>query len=53
MESELVTGSDSNIGGDNNSPPSRYTDVFEQVCPFYLSIGMTWEQFWDGDNPCG
>lgn len=50
MESELVTSSDSNNGGEDNSPPIRYTDFFEQVCPFYLSIGMTWEQFWDGDN---
>lgn len=51
MESELVTDSDSNIGGDAYAkPPSRYTEVFEQACPFYLSIGMTWEQYWDGDN---
>lgn len=50
MESELVTGSDSNNGGDDNSPPIRYTDSFEKACPYYLSIGMTWEQYWDGDN---
>lgn len=50
MESELVTGSDSNNGGEHNSPPIRYTDYFEQACAFYLSIGMTWEQYWDGDN---
>ena len=50
MESELVTSSDSNNGGENESPPLRYADVFKQACPFYLSIGMTWEQYWDGDN---
>ena len=50
MESELVTGSDSNNGGEDNSPPIRYTDYFEKACPYYLSIGMTWEQYWDGDN---
>lgn len=25
------------------------TIVFERQCPYYLSIGMTYEQFWDGD----
>ncbi len=25
-----------------------YTEVFESVFPFYLSIGMTYEQFWEG-----
>ena len=23
--------------------------VFKNACPYYLSIGMTYEQFWDGD----
>ena len=50
MESVLVTGTDSNNGGDSNSPPSRYTEVFEKVFPFYLSIGMTYDQFWNQDN---
>lgn len=30
-------------------PPSSWTKQFEDVCPWYLSIGMTYEQFWDGD----
>ena len=25
-----------------------YTTVFERAFPFYLSIGMTYEQFWEG-----
>ena len=25
-------------------------EIFESVCPYYMSIGMTYEQFWDGDN---
>ena len=47
----MVTGTDSDNGGNADAkPPSRYTDYFYQVCPFYLSLGMTWDQFWDGDN---
>lgn len=38
----------------NESPLSRgrelkYTKVFEEQCPYYLSIGMTYEQYWDQD----
>lgn len=31
------------------SPLSTYTEKFYEVFPYYLSIGMTYEQFWDGD----
>ena len=32
------------------SPPSfTYTNTFYEVFPYYLSIGMTPEQFWDSD----
>ena len=24
--------------------------VFEEACPHYLAMGMTYEQFWDGDT---
>lgn len=23
--------------------------AFERECPYYLSLGMTWEQYWNGD----
>lgn len=25
------------------------TEEFNKCCPFYISIGMTYEQFWEGD----
>ena len=25
-----------------------YTEAFEELCPFYLSIGMSYEQYWYG-----
>lgn len=25
------------------------TEIFEQDCPYYISIGMTYEQYWHGD----
>ena len=26
-----------------------YTEIFEQECPFYMSIGMSYDDFWYGD----
>lgn len=37
------------MGGEplnGGSSPKSFTEIFEAVCPFYLSIGMTYEQFW-------
>lgn len=27
----------------------RYSEIFEKVCGFYLSIGVSYSDFWDGD----
>ena len=37
--------------GDGQSVPlsNSYTKMFYDVFPFYLSIGMTAEQYWEGD----
>lgn len=35
--------------GDNevsSEPPKTYTEVFEEIFPYYLAIGMSYEQFW-------
>ena len=39
------------MGSELVSPASHfsYTEQFEEQCPYYLSIGMTYEQYWDGD----
>ena len=52
MDSKLVSGS---LSVDEESEPRvrspflTYTEQFYEVLPYYLSIGMTYEQFWDGD----
>src|SRR5690606_30168374 len=40
MGSELVNSS---------IPPFSYTEVFKEHFPYYLSIGMSYEQFWYED----
>lgn len=54
MDSELVSGSESTPGRDGgesrSSRPSTYTERFEQLFPFYLALGMTYEQYWDMDS---
>lgn len=41
------------MGVESNSQEQEsktYTEIFEENFPFYLSIGMTYEQFWEGDS---
>ena len=52
MDSELVSSSLSTTeeDGRQGSPSSfTYTEKFYELFPYYLSIGMTPEQYWDGD----
>lgn len=54
MDNELVSCSlpEKNIKGGGSAAPTplkTYTKQFEEVFPFYLSIGMSEEQFWDKD----
>ena len=46
----MVTSSES-VEGDGRSVPfsNSYTATFYERFPFHLSIGMTPEQYWDGD----
>lgn len=27
-----------------------FAEIFEDLCPVYMSYGMTYEQYWDGDS---
>ena len=46
----MVTSSESAEGSGQSAPFSNsYTTVFYDQFPYYLSIGMTPEQYWDGD----
>lgn len=52
MDSELVSSSLSVTEGgeqDCSLPHFTYTERFYEMFPYYLSIGMTPEQYWDGD----
>lgn len=61
MDSELAGGrgklslSESfNIGrdgGSNNAArPLFYTELLESVCPDYIAMGMSYDEFWNGPN---
>lgn len=52
MDSELVSDSLSATEGSEHNgslPLLTYTEKFYELFPYYLSIGMTPEQYWDGD----
>lgn len=42
------------LPGDGDDAPKSlkdysFAEIFEEQCPIYMSYGMTYEQFWDGD----
>lgn len=48
----MVSGSPSEAGDDStkgSSSPFTYTEKFKELFPYYLAIGMTYEQFWNED----
>ena len=46
----MVTSSQSADGSGQSAPISNsYTTTFEEHFPYYLVIGMSAEQYWDGD----
>lgn len=52
MDGKLVSGSLSAPEGserDSSLPFFTYTEQFYEQFPYYLAIGMTPEQYWDGD----
>ena len=52
MDSKLVSSSlSATEGSEHNSslPDFTYTEKFYEMFPYYLSVGMTYEQYWDGD----
>ena len=49
----MVTGSSSDETGGRrhkpSAPPLRYTEKFEELCAYYMSLGMSYHDYWDGD----
>lgn len=38
------------VGGDvTPTARSTYTEIFESECPYFMAIGMTYNEFWFGD----
>ena len=53
MGSEVVADSASREGGEGNLAPVSYTQIFESYLPFYLSAGMTWDEFLESARAVG
>ena len=52
VSDSLLTDESANKGSEreNRSAPLSYSEVFYKQFPYYLSIGMTEEQYWDRDS---
>ncbi len=51
MGEDVLSSPDAAImgSGAKRSAPFPISELFEEHCPYYISIGMTWEDFWHGD----
>ena len=36
------------VGGDVKAPTS-YTEIFDSACPYYMALGMSYDEFWYAD----
>lgn len=36
-------------GGSSVSRPLTYAEQFEEACPYYMAMGMPYDEFWNGD----
>ena len=53
MDGKLVTdlpSVDRDGGVGRSSPIPRYGERFEALCGYYMSIGMSYHDYWDGDS---
>jgi hypothetical protein len=49
LVSDLLSSTEGSGGDVTTAPLKTYTEKFEELFPYYLSIGMTEEQYWDRD----
>lgn len=52
MDEELVRNSSSDNDGDTSKTvsPFPYSEYFEEQCPYYMAMGMTYTEYWEGSN---
>lgn len=49
MVSDLLSSNEGSGGVTATAPLKTYTEKFNELFPYYLSLGMTEEQYWDRD----
>lgn len=50
MVSDLLSSTEGSGGVTATAPLKTYNEKFHELFPYYLSIGMTEEQYWDRDS---
>lgn len=48
MDGDAVTAEPSQDDQDETEEPSSLAELFENIFPYYLSMGMTYDEFWLG-----
>ena len=50
MVTDLPSEKPGDGGESRPSPFLRYGDKFEELCGYYMSLGMSYHDYWDGDS---
>ena len=50
MVSDLLSSTEGSGGVTTTAPLPSYSEKFHELFPFYISLGMTEEQYWDRDS---
>lgn len=50
MVSDLLSSTEGSGGTTTAVPLKTYTEKFNELFPYYISLGMTEEQYWDRDS---
>lgn len=50
MVSDSLSSTEGSGGDSATAPLNTYTEKFNELFPYYLSIGMTEKQYWDRDS---
>lgn len=50
MVSDLLSSTEGSGGVTATAPLKSYSETFDELFPYYISLGMTEEQYWDRDS---
>ena len=51
-EPSIEHRNDTGAGGESSAPTNTLGEIFTQLCPHYMAMGMTYYEFWHRNTAC-